>query len=340
MSNHKTFDSLGPIATVHRLLLFPFILWYTTNAPSFPVANYSHSVFPQSFDLNTALTQNRIANRTIDANVLSEEHVELITNYWASEGQSIHTTPRSTPTLPLTVEERPSPCTKFDQCFGRLPTELQSMIIDFALSHGLTKPRTVTISTGDALRTTVRTPPLVPLFHISTFFRYEALKISQRRTCLAPLASHRSTKLGENVSQHFQPRITSIIARFARLGAFLSKTSLIPRYPGPHLFNAETCQLELDLTRSYLWFNAFLRVSPAICGRVKYPKIVTKGDGWCPHVPLVYHGSFRADIGLLPSVMPNLELLILKRDKLVVRSEWIDVRHGQVGRTGRAWAFG
>jgi hypothetical protein len=215
------------------------------------------------------------------------------------------------------------------------------MIIDFALSHELAKPRKVTISTGEALRTTVHTPPLPPLFHVSTFFRYEALKLSQNRNSLAPLlASHRSTKLGVNVIQHFTARMTSLITQSVRLSACLSQMSPTPKYPGPHVFNADTCLLELDLTRSNLWFNAFLGVSPDVRGRVKYLHIVTKGNGWCPHMPLVFHGLFRADIGLLPSVMPNLKLLIIKRDRLVVRSEGSMCGGGGAGWIGRVLECG
>lgn len=244
-------------------------------------------------------------------------------------------------------------CNSFKNYFSRLPTEIQLLIIELALLHELNKPKTISICAAHT-STQIRTAPFPPLFHVNKLFRLEATRLSITHNSLVPLlAAHRSKHIDLTGYTHLRCLVIARAAAhmYALIATYISKFRASQKYHGNHLFDPETQLFELDISHRELWHNAFLRLSPALLNHIRYLQLIVKIDVKRPQMPIWnYVGKTKA-LNQLPIMMPNLELVIVKRadfcwlrvdremygmKQWLVGKKWEDLRvHFMVVRSGQ-----
>jgi len=238
-------------------------------------------------------------------------------------------------TLKSTTDILASPPKMFDQYFNRLPTELQLLILHCALFHEVFNPRTISISIPLCLPTEIRTPALPPLFHVNTLFRREAMQTAEKKGLFIPLLSaSRSANVGTNILPFTGDLDFVLVSIAVRLGSAMSKILRKRKPKVLHLFNPNTDLVSLDVSRQAFWLNAFLRISPVLRSQIRYLQLVVGKDR--PYSgPMWTLSMYQWELDLLPGLMPNLKLVIAKREDFALgegeirdyaRREWLKER--------------
>ncbi|KAF2819609.1 hypothetical protein CC86DRAFT_412912 [Ophiobolus disseminans] len=242
----------------------------------------------------------------------------------------------TSPELQARCPRRPCACRTFEKYFNLLPTELKLLIIRHALDHEFSTPRTNSIHIRPDTCICVKTLAFPPGFHVSVLFRHEALRLAQRQELLTPLlAAQRSTEYRLTHASRLEGAVVHV---YSRIATYLSNHLSKNKYPGPHLFNLDTCLLSLTLTHNFFWLNAFLRLSPALRSRIRYLQLVVERMPKYPQVPIWTLPAYARELDMLPQLMPALELVIMKREDfrmLPVCVEMYGNRWWLMGRGGK-----